>query len=178
MLKSNLTLLSCLIASSLTFYSCTSTKKTGATGANDPVASDASDASAAAKGSGEDLPEELKDALNYDPATSLDTKTVEESDFYQIKKSVEENKANLDAAWREQERMESSVKAAKQESEKQKALKAKQEEEERDKQRLKEIEEFEKNTERRAKEAKAAEDEISKLPTISKDEVMWQGIED
>jgi multimeric flavodoxin WrbA len=175
MLKSNLTLLSCLIASSLTFYSCTSTKKTGATGANDPVATDAS---AAAKGSGEDLPEELKDALNYDPATSLDAKTVEESDFYQIKKSVEENKANLDAAWREQERMESSVKAAKQESEKQKALKAKQEEEERDKQRLKEIEEFEKNTERRAKEAKAAEDEISKLPTISKDEIMWQGIED
>lgn len=167
--------LSCLLISSFAFYSCTSTKKDGANGSADPVSAETKSSE---NGTYDELPDELKDAHTFDPAKTLDQKTVEESDFYQIKKSVEENKANLDAAWREQDRLETSVKASKVEEERQKALKAQREEEEREKQRQKEIEAFEKGKEKRAKEAKEAEEEINKLPTISKDEIMWQGIED
>ncbi len=175
MIKSRSSILSCLIISTLAFYSCTATKKDGAKASSDPVTAGASNSQT---GSQEDLPAELKDAQSFDPADSLDQKTVQESDFYQIKKSVEENKAALDAAWREQDRLESQVRAAKADVEKQKALTTKQEEEAREKQRLKDVEEFEKNKTKRLKEEKAAEEEIQRLPTISKDEVMWEGLED
>jgi hypothetical protein len=175
MIKTRSSILSCLVISSLVFYSCTSTKKDGKASSDEPVAAGVPSSQGAGQ---EDLPSELRDVQTFDPAASLDQKTVLESDFYQIKKSVEENKAALDAAWHEQDRLESNVRAAKAEVEKQKALNAKKEEEEREKKRLKDIEEFEKNKAKRAKEEKAAEEEIKKLPSISKDEVMWEGIED
>lgn len=175
MIKTRSSILSCLVISTLAFYSCTSTKKDAKAVSTEPVAAGSASTPSASQ---EDLPPELRDAQSFDPAASLDQKTVQESDFYQIKKSVEENKAALDAAWREQDRLENNVRAAQAEVEKQKALNAKKEEEEREKQRLKDVEEFEKNKAKRAKEEKAADEEIQKLPSISKDEIMWQGIED
>lgn len=165
-------LLMSLMASALIYTGCTTTKKSP-TGSKDVVAG-----SADATLSNEDIPVELKDAQSFDPATTLEQSVVQESDFYQIKKSVEENKQTLEAAWKEQERLEASVRAANAEEEKKKAIAAKQEEEERERQRQIAIAEFEKNKEKQAKEEKAALDEVKKLPTISNEEVMWNGLED
>jgi hypothetical protein len=125
-----------------------------------------------------ELPEELRDAHKYDPAATLDTATVQESDFFQIRKSVDENKAALDSAWREQEQLENRVKSAKTIEEQRRAAEAKRQEEELERKRQQEVAEFEKNKSKRAKEAQDAEDAMKKLPTISKDEIMWQGLED
>lgn len=162
-----------LMTSSLATVACTTGKKP--LPRNDVVTASGSQVDAA---SNEEIPAELRDAHAFDPATTLDQATIKESDFYQIKKSIEENQPALDAAWKEQERLESSLKAANAEVEKKKALSAKAEEEERERQRQIAITDFEKNKEKRAKEEQQADEEIKKLPTISKDEVMWQGLED
>lgn len=164
-----------LMASVLASTACTTPKTANSSMSQDVVAP-----AAPPKGAyvDQDIPEELKNADQFDPATTLDRSIVEQSDFYQIKKSVEDNKKALDAAWKEQERIEASINAQKAEEQRQKALAAKAEEEERERQRQIAIKEFEKNKQKRAKEELEAIEEVKKLPTISRDEVKWQGLED
>lgn len=126
----------------------------------------------------QDIPAELRDAHKFDPASTLDQKTVQESDFYKIKQSIESNRAVLEAAWKEQERIEASVRSSLTAENQHKAAVAKQEEEDRERKRQLAIEEFETNKDRRAKDVSDADEEMKKLPTIKKSEVLWKGLED
>ena len=126
----------------------------------------------------QDIPAELRDAHKFDPASTLDQKTVQESDFYKIKQSIESNRAVLEAAWKEQERIEASVRSSLTAENQHKAALAKQEEEDRERKRQLAIEDFENNKDRRAKDASDADEEVKKLPTIKKSEVLWKGLED
>jgi hypothetical protein len=128
--------------------------------------------------SNEDLPVELKDAQRFDPATTLDPKIIQESDFYQVKQSIEQNRAALDAGWREQERMENSVKSATSAEAQRKATQEKVEEEERERQRQKQIEAYERSKDQRSKDDQKASEDAEKLPTIKNNEVNWKGLED
>ncbi len=126
----------------------------------------------------EDIPEELKSSLTFDPAHTLDPKVVQESDFYQIKQEIERNRAALEAAWKEQEAAEARVKEALAAEKTRKAELAKQEEEERERQRLKDAELYEKQSQMRAKYEADAEKRVKKMPTITRDEELWNGLED
>jgi hypothetical protein len=157
--------------------SCTSTKS----GSQEAPSGDVVSASALNTPQGqtnEDLPLELKDAQRFDPAVTLDPKVIQESDFYQIKQSIEQNRAALDAGWREQERMENSVKDANSAEAQRKAAAAKAEEEERKRQRQKQIEAYEKSKDQRAKDEQKASENAEKLPSIKNNEVNWKGLED
>jgi len=126
----------------------------------------------------EDIPEELKSSLTFDPVHTLDPKVVQESDFYQIKQEIERNRAALEAAWKEQEAAEARVKEAMAAEKTRKAELAKQEEEERERQRLKDAELYEKQREMRAKYEADADKRVKKMPTITRDEELWNGLED
>lgn len=126
----------------------------------------------------QDVPEELRNAHRFDPALTLDPKVVQESDFYQIKQSIERNRAALEAAWKEQEAVEARVKAALSAEKQRKAELAKKEEEERDLKRRQAAEEFEKTKDIRAKYEVEAEKRVKKMPTISRDDELWNGLED
>jgi hypothetical protein len=126
----------------------------------------------------EDIPEELKSSLTFDPAHTLDPKVVQESDFYQIKQEIERNREALESAWKEQEAIEARVKEAAANEKNRKAELAKQEEEERERQRLKDAELYEKQREMRAKYEADADKRVKKMPTITRDEELWNGLED
>ena len=126
----------------------------------------------------EDIPEELKSSLTFDPVHTLDPKVVQESDFYQIKQEIERNRAALEAAWKEQEAAEARVKEALAAEKTRKAELAKQEEDERERQRLKDAETYEKKREMRAKYEADADKRVKKMPTITRDEELWNGLED
>jgi hypothetical protein len=159
----------------LTHSGCTS-NKTSSTTPTDPVNAGSNTSSQDANAG--DLPPELSDAQRFDPASTLDPKVVQESDFYQIKQSVEQNKAALDATWKEQDRLENSVKTSATQEEDKKAALLKAEEEERERQRQKQVEAFEKSKDQRAKDEKKAKEAAEKLPGISNEEVNWKGLED
>jgi hypothetical protein len=161
----------------LALISCTSTKS-GSQGAPTGDIVTASDTNTSQGNTNEDLPVELKDAQRFDPALTLDPKVVQESDFYQIKQSIEQNRAALDAGWREQERMENSVKAANSAEDQRKSAAAKAEEEERERLRQKQIEAYERSKDQRAKDEQKASENAEKLPSIKNNEVNWKGLED
>jgi hypothetical protein len=164
-----------LLASGLvaiTLAACTTTNPSAnPSGGTDPVSGDATTST-------DELPAELKDAQKFDPAATLDPKVVQESDFYQIRQSIEQNKAALDAGWKEQERIEASVKSTAAQEEARKAALAKAEEEERERQRQKQIEAYESTKDQRAKDEIKAQEAAKKLPGISNEEVNWKGLED
>ena len=108
----------------------------------------------------------------------MDQKTIQESDFYQIKQSVEQNKNALDEGWKEQDRVEALIKATDKAAEDKKSAAAKAEEDERERQRLEAIKDFDKNKDKRAKEEEKANDDVKKLPTINRNEENWKGLED
>lgn len=139
----------------------------------DPVAADKA---AGADASG--LPPELRNVDGYDPATSIDSESVKNSDFYQVKKAVESNRVNLDNEWKAQDAQEEAVKKAK-EDEKQRQLdQQKKEEAERAAQREEANKAYNKNAAKQARYTKEANERVKKLPTISKEEVLWNGLED
>lgn len=105
-------LFAALITAPLFFVAaCTTTKMNdGNSGVGDP-ASSAPNESGSSPNTSEELPPELLDAQRFDPVTTMDQKTIQESDFYQIKQSVEQNKNALDEGWKEQDRVEALIKA-------------------------------------------------------------------
>jgi multimeric flavodoxin WrbA len=161
----------------LVLNSCTTTKSGAQNTASGEVVS-SSQTTPDGSQSNEDLPVELRDAQKFDPASTLDPKVVQESDFYQIKQSIEQNKAALDAEWKEQERMENSVKSAKSAEDQRKMETAKAEDEERERQRQKDIETYEKSKDQRTKDEQKTIDDAEKLPSIKNNEVNWKGLED
>jgi hypothetical protein len=161
----------------LTILSCT-TSKSGSNQTASVSEVIAPNADIAADQLSDDLPPELKDASRFDPAVTLDPKAVQESDFYQIKQSIDQNRDALEAGWREQERMENSVKAASSAEEQRNAAAAKADQEERERRRLKQIEAFEKSKAQREKDEQKANKAAEKLPSIKSDEVNWKGLED
>lgn len=154
--------------------SCTSTKSTA------PKPGDLVEANPALSSEPElqDVPEELRFALRFDPAQTLDPKTVEESEFYQIKKAIEQNRSIIEAAWKEQEAIEARVRAAIDEEKMQKAEIARQEEAELNRKRKNAADEYERTKDLRAKYEKEANERAKKLPTISRDYEVWKGLED
>lgn len=126
----------------------------------------------------QDVPEELRNAHRFDPAVTLDPKVVQESDFHQIKQAIEQNRAVLEAAWKEQEAIEARVKAALTAEKQRKADLARQEEEERDKKRQEAAAEYERTKDLREKYENEANERVKKLPTIRRSDELWQGLED
>ena len=126
----------------------------------------------------QDVPAELRHAHRFDPALTLDPKVVQESDFYQIKQAIEQNRAILEAAWKEQEAIESRVKAALSAEKQRKADLAKQEEEELARKRQAAAEEYERTKDLREKYENEANERVKKLPTIRKSDEVWRGLED
>jgi len=149
-----------------------SNKKTLADGTVVDVSSDTDSADQ------QDIPLELRNASRFDPAQTLDQKVVQASDFYQIKQAIEKNKQILEAAWKEQEAIEARVKAALSEESQRKAALAKQEEEERERRRQIAAEEYEKSKDIRAKYEDEAQQRVKKMPTISRSDELWNGLED
>ncbi len=172
-------LFAALITAPLFFVAaCTTTKMNdGNSGVGDP-ASSAPNESGSSPNTSEELPPELRDAQRFDPVTTMDQKTIQESDFYQIKQSVEQNKNALDEGWKEQDRVEALIKATDKAAEEKKSAAAKAEEDERERQRLEAIKDFDKNKDKRAKEEEKANDDVKKLPTINRNEENWKGLED
>jgi len=126
----------------------------------------------------QDVPDELRYAHRFDPAATLDPKVVQESDFYQIKQSIEQNRAILETAWKEQEAIEARVKAAATAEKQRKADLAKQEEEELARKRQEAAAEYERTKDLREKYENEANERVKKLPTIRHSDEVWQGLED
>jgi type IV secretory pathway VirB10-like protein len=126
----------------------------------------------------QDVPDELRYAHRFDPAATLDPKVVQESDFYQIKKTIEQNRAVLEAAWKEQEAIEARVKAAASAEKQRKADLAKQEEEELARKRQEAAAEYERTKDLREKYENEANERVKKLPTIRRSDEVWRGLED
>lgn len=126
----------------------------------------------------QDVPAELRNAHRFDPAVTLDPKVVQESDFHQIKQAIEQNRAVLEAAWKEQEAIEARVKAALTAEKQRKADLARQEEEERDKKRQEAAAEYERTKDLREKYENEANERVKKLPTIRRSDELWRGLED
>lgn len=125
-----------------------------------------------------DLPPELREAEKFDPATTLDEKQVQESDFYKVRKDVESKKGTLDQEWKAQDQLDSEVRKAKEDEERRKKEEQKKEEEEREKARQESVKSYNSNSKKRAHQERVARDNAAKLPTISHEEVMWNGLED
>lgn len=125
-----------------------------------------------------DLPPELRDVQKFDPAASIDAEAVKNSDFYQVKKNAETNRPSLDADWKAQDELEKSVKKAKEDEEKRKKEDAKKEEQLREQSRVKSAKEYKDASAQRARYIREANEKVKKMPTISKREIMWNGLED
>jgi hypothetical protein len=125
-----------------------------------------------------DLPVELRNAENYDPASSIDKATIETSDFNEVKKEVELNRGNIDKEWKAQNDLEESVKKAKEAEKLKKEEEEKKESKAREEARLKAIKEYNVNKPKEKKYIKEANARVKKMPTITKEEVLWNGLED
>ena len=163
-----------VLLSSLALLRCTSSKVKD--DAQEPVKVEAKPVASAA---GEyELPPELRDTDKFDPATTLDAQQVQESDFYKIKKEVDDKRPHLDADWKAQDQLENDVRKAKDDATRRDKEQLKKEEEDREKARQESIKNFGANSKKRAREERIARDRAAKLPTISKEEVQWNGLED
>lgn len=122
-----------------------------------------------------DLPPELQNAGSFNPAASLDQNTIKNGDFYQINKTMQDEQVKRDAAWVEQDRLESSVLAHKKAEDAARLKKIQDDEKaiELDRQSKSSKSKIDKESE---EERKAAE-EVSKMPTISDDELNWKALE-
>lgn len=123
----------------------------------------------------ENLPPELREAHKFDPAAELDAKG---TDFDEVRKNVQANASAIDAEWKAQEQLEDSVRKSKEDEELRKKEEQKKEEAEREQARLEATKNYKANAARRAREEREAREEVKKMPTISKEEVMWNGLED
>ena len=124
-----------------------------------------------------DLPADLQNYGKFDPAATLDPKAIQESDFYQINKSTLDDKAKLDAAWAEQDRLESSVKNHKKETDDAQQKKAQEESDAIERDRQLKVENTKKNKSTEDDEQKKAAEEVKKMPTISEDELNWKALD-
>ncbi len=123
------------------------------------------------------LPPELRDAQTFDPAASLDQKSIEESDFYKVKKEAESAKTKVDAEWKAQDEQESALRKAKEEEEKRKKEELKKEDERKEESRKRAVNEYKKYAKERAQKERRAAEMVKKMPTISQEEVNWNGLE-
>lgn len=162
-----------VLASSLALLRCTSSKIKNE--AKEPVKVDATVEST--PGNDHDLPPELRDTETFDPATTLDAQQVQESDFYKVRKEVDDKRAHLEAEWKAQDQLDNDVRKAKEEQLRLEKEQMKKDEEEREKSRLEAIKNFGANAKKRARDERIARDRAAKLPTISNEEVMWNGLE-
>ncbi len=162
-----------ILVSSLALLRCTSSKVKDAE-MKEPVKVEASEVKASEDS---DLPPELRDADKFDPATTLDEKQVQDSDFYQVRKEVEGKKAHVDQEWKAQDQLEDSVRKTKEDEERKKKEDQKKEEESREKARLESVKNFNANAKKRAHDERVARDRVAKMPTITKEEMMWNGLE-
>lgn len=163
-----------VLVSSLALLRCTSAKKEEAP--KEPVKAEAQQAPVSE--ADKDLPPELRNVESFDPATTLDEKQVQETDFYQVRKEVESNRAALDKEWQAQEQLDGSIRKAKQEAELRKKDDERKEKEAIEKARQEAIKNYNANANKRARQERIERDRAAKLPTISKEEVMWNGLED
>jgi type IV secretory pathway VirB10-like protein len=164
------------ILSILSLWTACSTPQKNTPPPSDPVSAQPTQA-ATTPPTDDTLPPELQNAKSFDPATTLDPQTVKDGDFYQVNKSIQDDKAALDAAWAEQNRIENVLNAAKEETEKSKLKNAKDEEEKLARQRQLEIDNYEKNKDKQNEEERNAADEVKKMPTISDDELNWKALD-
>lgn len=167
-------LYSVIIFASLASMRCTSTKQSEPV--KDPV--QATDPATAVTGTDQDLPPELRNADNYDPAASIDAESIKSSDFYQVKKSVESNRASLDSEWKAQDEQEEAVRKAKEAEKAQKEAVEQEEQKAAEEARLQAIKEYKSSAKKRAKYIHEANEKVKKMPTISREEVLWNGLED
>ena len=145
--------------------------------ASDVVSAAPADGTTTAVAADADLPPDLQNYGKFDPAATLDPKSIQESDFYQINKSTLDDKANLDAAWAEQDRLESSVKNHKKETDDATLKKAKDESDAIERDRQLKVENAKKNKNTEDDEERKAAEEVKKLPTISDDELNWKALD-
>lgn len=164
-----------ILLSSLALLRCTSSKVKDSE-VKEPVQAAAPAEVAKAPADGE-LPAELRDTEQFDPATTLDEKQVQDSDFYKVRKEVDSTKPHVDQEWKAQDQLEDSVRKAKEEEELRKKEELKKEEESREKARLESIKNHESNAKKRAHDERVAKDRVAKMPTISADELQWSGLE-
>lgn len=161
-----------ILVSSLALLRCTSSKVKE----EEPVKPNPP--SEVSKAGEDDLPPELKDVDKFDPATTLDEKQIQDSDFYKVKKDVESKKEALDKEWKSQDQLDGDVKKAKEDEERRKKEEQKAEDEAREQKRQEMIKNYGSQSKKRAHEERIARDRAAKLPTISKEEVNWNGLED
>ncbi|MCX6119566.1 MAG: hypothetical protein NT027_18675 [Proteobacteria bacterium] len=169
-------LLSGVIVVSCLSMRCTSQGKQ--TPATEPVATEKSTATPGASESVDmSLPPELRDVATFDPAATLDKDLVEESDFYKVKKEAEVTKSKLDVEWKAQDEQEQAIRKQKDDEEKMRQEELKKEEERKEESRKRSIEEYKKYTEDRRRNEKRAAALVKKMPTISKEDIEWNGLE-
>ncbi len=169
-----------VISISMTFCGCTTKPSSTTAPATDVVAAGPAGTTgqnADPANQDSDLPPELQNAATFNPATTLDQKSVQESDFYQINKSTLDEKEKRDAAWIEQERLEGSVLAHKKSEEDALQRKIKEENDAFEKDRQLKNEKILKNKNTENDEEQKAADEVKKMPTISDDELNWKALD-
>jgi hypothetical protein len=123
------------------------------------------------------LPPELRDAQSFDPASSLDQKAIEESDFYKAKKEAESAKIKVDEEWKAQDELDSNIRKSKEEQEKRKQEELKKEDERKEESRKRAVNEYSKYAKERAQKERKTAEMVKKMPTISEEEVNWNGLE-
>ena len=124
------------------------------------------------------LPPELQNAQNFDPASTIDPNAVKNSDFFQVKKEAETNRTNLEKDWKMQDDQEESVKKAKEAEKLKQDQDQKKDDEAREESRMKSVKEHKSSAAQRARFMREANDRVKKMPTITKQEIQWNGLED
>ena len=152
---------------------CSSSGKNQGQGMAEPVGAQ----TPATSGAG-DLPPELRDASTFDPATTLDAETVKQSDFYQVRQKTEADRAAVDAAWKAQEVRDEALRKAREDEERKKRDEKLREEAINEQTRQESIHNYKKTAAQRLRDRQDAERAVKKMPTITHEDVMWNGLED
>jgi len=124
------------------------------------------------------LPPELRNVDSFDPAATIDPEVVKNSDFHQVKQTTEANRQAVDSEWKAQDALEESIRKAKEEEKKKQQEQEEKEKRELEEQRKEANRRYKSNAVREARYMKEAEERAKKLPTISKEEMLWNGLED
>lgn len=124
------------------------------------------------------LPPELQNVDEFDPAATIDAEAVKGSDFYEVKKTVENNKSALENEWKSQDEQEEAVKKAKEAERLKREQEQAAEEKAREQARLNAVKDHKTSEALRKKYMREANARVKKMPTITKQELLWNGLED
>jgi type IV secretory pathway VirB10-like protein len=156
---------------------CTTSEKKTEESVKTPESVQKSESSTPAHAVDPNLPPELQDVEHFDPATTIDQKTVEQSEFYKAKKDAEASKAQVDAVWKIQDDQESLMRKKKEDEDRKRQEELKKEDLRKQESQRRAVDDHKRFAKERRLNEKRARSMVKKMPTISRDEMEWKGLE-